>query len=83
MNGVNGVLVRAVKQSERGHAMSQPVYLQLVANVQEKIHRAVLVLKSFPQGHFICELHFRRDYTCMVTNNVTFPDLDIQLFDNS
>ena len=48
-NGVNGVLVQAVKPSERVHAMRQQLYLPLVANVLEKIHKAVHVLKSFPK----------------------------------
>lgn len=82
-NGVNGVLVRAVKPSEHVHAMRHQLYLPLVANVLEKMNKAVHVLKSFPQGHSIFELHFRRDNTCMVENNVTFSNLDIQLFDNS
>ena len=47
MNGVNGALVLAVKPNERVPAMRQ-IYLPLVVNVLEKIHRAVLVLKSFP-----------------------------------
>jgi len=82
-NGVNGVLVQAVKPSELVHAMRHQLYLPLVANVLGKVNNSVNVLKPFPQGHFICELHFRRDNTCMVTNNVTFSNLDIQLFDNS
>ena len=48
-NGVNGVLVRAVKPSEHVHAMRHQLYLPLVANVLEKMNKAVHVLKSFPK----------------------------------